>query len=67
MPPVCSRCGNCHVRNLIYAPTGFRVLFASDFENSMEDAEYNRYAREFVGRIKVRNSSLREFLAAVNF
>lgn len=56
---VCNRCGRCHVGNLVFTSAGWQVLFRSDWENLLTDAEWEAW-RNNVSSITNRNRRIAE-------
>lgn len=60
---ICNRCGNSHVRCLMFAPLGWRVLFCNQVEETWEEDVLFFQARNQLPLVKVRTSSVLEFVA----
>jgi hypothetical protein len=66
MPKACPRCGNCHIRLLIFAPLGVRVLLLNDWEQDWQtkltDRELEYWENQYSNLGIVCTNSLRDFL-----
>jgi hypothetical protein len=66
MPIVaCNRCGRCHIGSLVFAPTGFLILFRNEWEQELSEEDFDFWSRTYSPRIRPPENIVR-FVEIVN-